>query len=199
MAIFLPFTHWLPVRTDQMVFGRPKRVGMPKTKKKKVEVAQTTSTMEVDSVTTGELPQSPLREAQPPQRAAAPPSPGKPLRLQAGREVKEAGKLLKWALMQQKNAESKYATEGRVHEAKCKLLEAKKITSSAAERMEGAYDLLNGVSNADRRYLLAVAAVHEAQLDAAAARISAQAAQIALLELQIARFKRLQRVRRKRR
>ena len=65
--------------------------------------------------------------------------------------------------------------------------------------MEGAYDLLNGVSNADRRYLLAVAAVHEAQLDAAAARISEQAAQIALLELQIARFKRLQRVRRKRR
>ena len=39
--------------------------------------------------------------------------------------MKEAGKLLKWALMQQKNAESKYATEGRVHEAKCKLLEAK--------------------------------------------------------------------------
>ena len=73
MAIFLPFTHWLPVRTDQMVFGRPKRVGMPETKKKKVEVAQTTSTIEVDSVTTGELPQSPPREAQPPQRAAAPP------------------------------------------------------------------------------------------------------------------------------
>ena len=65
--------------------------------------------------------------------------------------------------------------------------------------MEGAYDLLNGVSNADRRYLLAVAAVHEAQPDAAAASISEQAAQIALLELQIARFKRLQRVRRKRR
>ena len=65
-------THWLPVRTDQMVFGRPKRVGMPKTKKK-VEVAQTTSTIEVDSVTTGELPQKPPREAQPPQRAAAPP------------------------------------------------------------------------------------------------------------------------------
>ena len=88
--------------------------------------------------------------------------------------MKEAGKLLKWALMQQKNAESKYAAEGRVHEAKCRLLEAKKITGSAAERMEGAYDLLNGVSNADRRYLLVVAAVHEAQLDAAAARISEQ-------------------------
>ena len=109
-------------------------------------MVQTTSTIEMDSVTTGELPPSPPREAQPPQRTAAPPSPGKPLRLQAGREVKEAGKLLKWALMQQKNAESKYATECRVHEAKCKLLEAKKITGSTAERMEGAYDLLNGVS-----------------------------------------------------
>ena len=198
MAIFLPFTHWLLLRTDQMGFGRPKKVGMPKTKKKKVEVVETSSTIESDTVNTGEAPPSPPREAQPPQHAAAPPSPGKPLRLQAGRELKDAGKMLKWALKQQTNAEAKYANETRVHQAKIKRLEAIKITGSGAERMSGAYDLLNGVSNADRRYLLAVADVHEAQLDAAAARIAEKSAQIALLELHVARLKRLQRVRRKR-
>ena len=35
MTIFLPFTHQLPVRAEQMVFGRPKRAGMAKTTKKK--------------------------------------------------------------------------------------------------------------------------------------------------------------------
>ena len=75
--------------------------------------------------------------------AAAPTSPGKHLRLQAERQVKEAGKLLKWALTEQTNAENKYAIKIRVHQAKCKRLEAKKITGSAVERMSGAYDLLN--------------------------------------------------------
>ena len=83
--------------------------------------------------------------------------------------------------------------------SKIKRLEAKKITGSAAERMSGAYDLLSGVSNVERKYLLTIADTHEAQLDAAAARIAEQSAQIGMLELQIARFKRLQRVRRKRR
>lgn len=199
MATFVPFTHWLLVRAEQMGFGRPKKLGMPKTKKKKVEVLEPSPTIEPDTVTTGDAPPSPAREAQPPQRAAGPSSPGKSLRLQAGREVKEAGKLLNWARKQQTIAEGKYTIESRVHEAKIKHLEAVKISGSLADRMSGAYDLLNGVSNADKRYLLAVAAVHEAQLDAAAARIAEQSAQIGLLELQIARFKRLQRVRRKRR
>jgi hypothetical protein len=37
--------------------------------------------------------------------------------------------------------------------------------------MSAAYDLLDAVSRAERRYLLAAVDVHEAQLDAAAARI----------------------------
>ena len=71
---------------------------MPRPKKKKVEVVKMTPTIELDTASTSEAPPSPRGDAQPPQRAAAPPSPGKSLRLQAGREVKEAGKLLKWAL-----------------------------------------------------------------------------------------------------
>jgi hypothetical protein len=51
VTIFLPFTHQLPVRAEQMVFGRPKRVDMAKTKKKKVKVLETYSATEVDMVT----------------------------------------------------------------------------------------------------------------------------------------------------
>ena len=50
VTIFLPFTHQLLVRAEQMVFGRPKRVGMAKTKKK-VKVLETYSATEVDMVT----------------------------------------------------------------------------------------------------------------------------------------------------
>ena len=123
----------------------------PKTKEKKVEVVETSSTIELDTTTTGQPPAS--RRHRRPQGcpasstlnhpAAAPTSPGKHLRLQAERQVKEAGKLLKWALTEQTNAENKYAIKIRVHQAKCKRLEAKKITGSAVERMSGAYDLLN--------------------------------------------------------
>ena len=70
MATFVPFTHWLLVRAEQMGFGRPKKLGMPKTKKKKVEVLEPSPTIEPDTVTTGDAPPSPAREAQPPQRAA---------------------------------------------------------------------------------------------------------------------------------
>ena len=35
MATFVPFTHWLPVRAEQLEFGRSKKEGMPKTKKKR--------------------------------------------------------------------------------------------------------------------------------------------------------------------
>ena len=71
------------------------------------------------------------------------------------------------------------------------------MTGTAAQRMPAAYDLLDAVSKAERRYLLAAVDVHEAQLDAAAARIGEQSSKVRLLELKIARFKRLQRVRRK--
>ena len=50
-------------------------------------------------------------------------------------------------------------------------------------------------SKAERRYLLAAVDVHEAQLDAAAARVGEQSSELRLLELKIAIFKRLQRVR----
>ena len=49
MATFVPFTHWLPVRAEQLEFGRSKKEGMPKTKKKTVEVLETSSTVEVDT------------------------------------------------------------------------------------------------------------------------------------------------------
>jgi hypothetical protein len=51
------------------------------------------------------------------------------------------------------------------------------------------------VSKAERRYLLAAVDVHAAQLDAAAARVGEQSSELRLLELKIAIFKRLQRVR----
>jgi hypothetical protein len=69
------------------------------------------------------------------------------------------------------------------------------MTGTAAQRMPAAYDLLDAVSKAERRYLLAAVDVHEAQLDAAAARIGEQSSKVRLPL--IARFKRLQRVRRK--
>ena len=63
---------------------------------------------------------------------------------------------------------------------------------------ERPYAVLEGVNKADRRLLLAASTLHEAQLDAACMRIAVQAAQIRLLELHVARFKRLRRVQRRR-
>jgi len=168
---------------------------MPRPKKKKVTVVQALSETLSRTGVEEQLVRSPVKTME---KLPAPRSPGKPMRLEAGRELKAAGKVLKWAIRQQSAAEERYRCELRVHAAKCAQLERKKITGTAAERMSAAYDLLDGVSKADKRYLLAVVDAHEAQLDAAAARIGEQSSKIRLLELQIARFRRLQRVRRKR-
>jgi hypothetical protein len=100
------------------------------------------------------------------EKLPTPPSPGKPLRLEAGRELKAAGKTLKWALKQQSAAEETYRCERASYRAKCAQLEKKKMTGTAAQRMSAAYDLLDAVSKAERRYLLVAVDVHEAQLDA---------------------------------
>lgn len=171
---------------------------MPRPKKKKVTVVQALSETLSRTGVEEQLVRSPVKTMEKLPAPEPPRSPGKPMRLEAGRELKAAGKVLKWAIRQQSAAEERYRCELRVHAAKCAQLERKKITGTAAERMSAAYDLLDGVSKADKRYLLAVVDAHEAQLDAAAARIGEQSSKIRLLELQIARFRRLQRVRRKR-
>ena len=85
------------------------------------------------------------------EKLPTPPSPGKPLRLEAGRELKAAGKALKWALKQQSAAEETYRCERAIYRAKCAQLEKNKMTGTAAQRMSAAYDLLDAVSKAERR------------------------------------------------
>ena len=83
-----------------------------------------------------------------------------------------------------------------MHSSKVARLEKVKITDSALERTKRADEVLKGVNDADRRFLLAIADVHEAQLGAAACLIAELRSQVTLHELQIARFKRMQRRRR---
>ena len=68
------------------------------------------------------------------EKLPTPPSPGKPLRLEAGRELKAAGKAQKWALKQQSAAEETYRCERAIYRAKCAQLE-KKMTGTAAQRI----------------------------------------------------------------
>jgi hypothetical protein len=60
-------------------------------------------------------------------------------RLEAGRELKAAGKALKWALKQQSAAEERYRCELAIYRAKCAQLENKKMTGTAAQRMSAAH------------------------------------------------------------
>ena len=136
---------------------------MPRPKKNKVTVVE--QAFEMDSCAGfGEHPvAAPIKTVE---KLPTPPSPGKPLRLEAGRELKAAGKTLKWALKQQSAAEETYRCERAIYRAKCVQLEKKNMTGTAAQRMSAAYDLLDAVSKADRRYLLVAVDVHEAQIEA---------------------------------
>ena len=72
------------------------------------------------------------------------------------------------------------------------------MVGTATERVKAADRVEQGCAKAEKRLLLAVSAVLDAQLDAACMRIAQQASQIKLLELHVVRFKRLRRVQRKR-
>ena len=173
---------------------RFKKVGMKRAKKKKVTVVEP---LEKAAASVGIEEQPPPSPAKKSVKPVQPPSPGRSLRLQAGVELRAAAKLRKWAQKEQTSAEAKYRAEVAIHAAKCARLEKVKMTGSAVEKMKAADRVLQGVNDADRRLLVAAARFHEAQLDAAATLIAEQKALNSLLELQIARFKRVQRRRRK--
>ena len=86
--------------------------------------------------------------------------------------------------------------------AKIERLDLKKIKGTAhgtaVERVKAADAVIEGTWKANLRYALAAVECLDIQLDAAVALVGQQHAQIALLELQIARFKRRDRVRRAR-
>ena len=175
---------------------------MRRAQKKKVTAVQPASKATSSSTIDEPPPPSPPKEVK---RLPQPPSPGKQLRVQAGLELKEDRKLLKWAEQELRAAEQKFKGERAAFDAKMESLEKRqakldkmKLKGTAVERAKEADAVLEGVNKADRRLLLAASTLHEAQLDAACMRIAVQAAQIRLLELHVARFKRLRRVQRRR-
>ena len=175
---------------------------MARAKKKKVTIVEPTSEATSSSAIDEPPPPSPPKASpKPPQ----PPSPGRPLRLQAGLELKENKKFMNWAVKQQRAAEAKFQGEraafdtkmARLEQRQAKLDKAKK-KGTAVQRAKEADAVLEGVAKAERRLLLAGYDMHDAQLDAACMMIAHQASQIKLLELHVARFKRLRRVWRRR-
>jgi hypothetical protein len=97
---------------------------MPRPKKKKVTVVEQASEMDfVGGLRGAPGGHTPMKTVE---KLPKPPSPGKPLRLEAGRELKAARKALKWALKQQSAAEEWYRCELAIYRAKCAQLEKKK-------------------------------------------------------------------------
>ena len=172
---------------------RSKKVGMKRAKKKKPAIVEAPSETASSAGIEEQPAPSPAKAAEKPRQ---PPSPGRALRLEAGGELRTAVKLRKYAQRQQTNAEKKWRAELAIHDAKLATLAKVKMVGSAVERVKAADRVLKGTNDADRRLLQAAVAVHEAQLDAATCMIAELQSQNTLHELQIARFKRMQRRRR---
>ena len=103
-----------------MPFGRPKKVGMKRAKKKKVAVAEPLEKNTSSSTVQEQLPPSPPKIMNKPRQ---PTSPGRLQLVQAGREHKAAAKLAKWAAEQQDRAETKYLKDLRIFRSALDRLE----------------------------------------------------------------------------
>ena len=112
---------------------------MPRPKKKKVTVVQALSETLSRTGVEEQLVRSPVKTME---KLPAPRSPGKPMRLEAGRELKAAGKVLKWAIRQQSAAEERYRCELRVHAAKCAQLERKNQRRSLEQPQNACLQLM---------------------------------------------------------
>ena len=146
LALHTP-SHCLLCCAGQMAFGRSKGVGMGRAKKKTVVVEEQVPTADGTPLAAEEAPSSPAKVEKSAPRMPPPSSPGKHLRMEAGRVAREAAIRLRKLERRMPRASDAHEVAKRIYDSKKAKLVINKKRGASQKRGGSVQDAITRMTD----------------------------------------------------